>query len=166
MIVALSAWSWGIACGQENGEEIPLKYGGYAMKGKVYPGEAEWLESWAKVPSDEWLELMKQWNPEKFDAKEWVRRFKAAGFRYIKITTKQHEGFCLWPSEYSPYNVARTPYGKDILVELVQAAGRREWIFISIFRSWTGVIPTGGMTSEVGRTASLSAVFSLSWTIS
>lgn len=95
MIVALSAWSWGIACGQENGEEIPLKYGGYAMKGKVYPGEAEWLESWAKVPSDEWLELMKQWNPEKFDAKEWVRRFKAAGFRYIKITTKQHEGFCL-----------------------------------------------------------------------
>ena len=96
---------------------------GYAMKGKVYPGEAEWLESWAKVPSDEWLELMKQWNPEKFDAKEWVRRFKAAGFRYIKITTKQHEGFCLWPSEYSPYNVARTPYGKDILVELVQACG-------------------------------------------
>ena len=47
----------------------------------------------------------------------------AAGFRYIKITTKQHEGFCLWPSEYSPYNVARTPYGKDILVELVQACG-------------------------------------------
>ena len=96
---------------------------GYAMKGKVYPGEAEWLESWAKVPLDEWLELMKQRNPEKFDAKEWVRRFKAARFRYIKITTKQHEGFCLWPSEYSPYNVACTPYGKDILVELVQACG-------------------------------------------
>ncbi len=155
MVAALSVWSWEIACGQEKGKKIPLKYGAmrlekredaamkrfrdnrlgafvhwglYAIpggewKGKVYPGAAEWLKSWAKVPSDEWLELMKQWNPEKFDAKEWVRRFKAAGFKYIKITTKHHEGFCLWPSEYSPYNVGRTPYGKDILGELVKACG-------------------------------------------
>lgn len=94
--------------------------GGY-WKGKEYKGAAEWLKSWAKVPNDEWLELMKEWNPKNFHADEWAKIAKNMGVKYVKITTKHHEGFCLWPSKYSKYTVAQTPYHKDILGELVKA---------------------------------------------
>ena len=94
---------------------------GGVWNGKVYPGAAEWLESWAKVPSAEWMKLMDQWDPQRFDARAWARMFKDMGARYVKITTKHHEGFCLWPSKYSPYTVAHTPFKRDILGELVHA---------------------------------------------
>ena len=69
-----------------------IHWGLYAIpggewNGKVYPGAAEWLKSWAKVPSGEWLELMKQWNPTKFDARKWAKMAKEMGVRYVKITT-------------------------------------------------------------------------------
>lgn len=103
-----------------------IHWGLYAIpggewNGKIYPGAAEWLKSWAKVPADEWMPLMKQWNPTSFDAKQWARMAKEMGARYVKITTKHHEGFCLWPSKYCKYTVAQTPYKKDILGELVKA---------------------------------------------
>lgn len=103
-----------------------IHWGLYAIpggewKGKVYNGAAEWLKAWAKVPADEWMGLMKQWNPVDFDARTWARMLKNAGFRYVKITTKHHEGFCLWPSKTTRYTVAHTPYKKDILGELVEA---------------------------------------------
>lgn len=103
-----------------------IHWGLYAIpggewNGKVYGGAAEWLKSWANVPSDEWMQLMKQWNPEKFDAKQWAAMFKRMGVRYVKITTKHHEGFCLWPSKYTDYTVAGTPDGRDLLGEMVEA---------------------------------------------
>lgn len=103
-----------------------IHWGLYAIpggewNGKVYPGAAEWLKSWAKVPAAEWLKLMEQWNPTRFDARQWARMAKQMGAKYVKITTKHHEGFCLWPSKYSRYTVAQTPYKKDILGELVKA---------------------------------------------
>ena len=103
-----------------------IHWGLYAIpggewKGKVYNGAAEWLKSWAKVPAADWLELMRQWNPVKFDARQWARMAKEMGVKYVKITTKHHEGFCLWPRQYSQYTVAQTPYRKDILGELVKA---------------------------------------------
>lgn len=103
-----------------------IHWGLYAIpggewNGKTYQGAAEWLKSWAKVPSNEWLQLMDQWNPQKFNAKKWAQMAKESGVKYVKITTKHHEGFCLWPSKYSQYTVANTPYKKDILGELVKA---------------------------------------------
>lgn len=103
-----------------------IHWGLYAIpggewNGKVYGGAAEWLKSWAKVPADEWLKLMDQWNPTKFDAKKWAKMAKEMGTKYVKITTKHHEGFCLWPSKYTKYTVANTPYKRDILGELVKA---------------------------------------------
>ena len=103
-----------------------IHWGLYAIpggewNGKVYNGAAEWLKSWAKVPSDEWMKLMKEWNPKQFDAQAWAKMMKDMGVKYVKITTKHHEGFCLWPSKYSKYTVAHTPYKKDILGELVKA---------------------------------------------
>ncbi len=94
---------------------------GGEWKGKVYAGAAEWLKSWAKVPTEEWMQLLEQWNPTRFDARAWAKMMKDMGARYVKITTKHHEGFCLWPSRYTDYTVAHTPYKKDILGELVKA---------------------------------------------
>lgn len=103
-----------------------IHWGLYAIpggewNGKVYNGAAEWLKSWANVPSEEWMKLMNQWNPQRFDATKWARMAKEMGVKYVKITTKHHEGFCLWPSKYTKYTVANTPYKKDILGELVKA---------------------------------------------
>ena len=103
-----------------------IHWGLYAIPGgewnnKTYHGAAEWLKAWAKVPTTDWLELMKQWNPQQFDAKKWAKMAKEMGVKYVKITTKHHEGFCLWPSKYTEYTVANTPYKKDILGELVKA---------------------------------------------
>lgn len=94
---------------------------GGTWNGREYSGAAEWLKAWAKVPRQEWLSLMQQWNPTHFNARRWARMFKEAGFRYVKITTKHHEGFCLWPSRTTRYTVAHTPYRKDILGQLVKA---------------------------------------------
>ncbi|WP_044532301.1 alpha-L-fucosidase, partial [Bacteroides intestinalis] len=103
-----------------------IHWGLYAIpggewNGKVYNGAAEWLKSWAKVPADEWMKLMEQWNPEKFNAKTWAKMAKKMGVKYVKITTKHHEGFCLWPSKYSRYTVAQTPHKRDVLGEMVKA---------------------------------------------
>lgn len=94
---------------------------GGEWNGKVYGGAAEWLKVWANVPREDWLLLMKQWNPKKFNAKVWAKMAKQMGAKYVKITTKHHEGFCLWPSKTTKYTVANTPYKKDILGELVKA---------------------------------------------
>lgn len=111
---------------RDNRLGVFIHWGLYAIpggewNGKVYKGAAEWLKSWAGVSSADWLALMDQWNPEKFDADQWARMAKDMGARYVKITTKHHEGFCLWPSEFSENTVAHTPHGRDVLGELVDA---------------------------------------------
>lgn len=103
-----------------------IHWGLYAIpggewNGRVYNGAAEWLKNTARVSRDDWMALMQQWNPQHFDATAWARMFKRMGVRYVKITTKHHEGFCLWPSKYTRYTVANTPYGRDILGEIVRA---------------------------------------------
>ena len=103
-----------------------IHWGLYAIpggewNGEMYGGAAEWLKAWAKVPADEWLKLMEQWNPTRFNPKAWAKMAKKMGVKYVKITTKHHEGFCLWPSKYTQYTVAQTPYKKDILGEMVKA---------------------------------------------
>lgn len=94
---------------------------GGEWNGKVYHGAAEWLKAWAKVPIGEWLDLMEQWNPTDYNPVKWAKSFKKMGVKYVKITTKHHEGFCLWPSKYTKYTVANTPYKKDLIGPLVKA---------------------------------------------
>ena len=94
---------------------------GGEWNGKVYTGAAEWIQQWARIPSKDYKALAKQWNPKKFDAKQWAKMAKDMGLKYVKITSKFHDGFCLWPSKYSDFTVAQTPCKKDILGELVKA---------------------------------------------
>ena len=94
---------------------------GGVWNGQTYSGAAEWLKSWAGVSTPDWMALMSQWNPQHFDARQWAKMFKNMGARYVKITTKHHDGFCLWPSHYSPYTVAHTPDKRDMIGEMVKA---------------------------------------------
>lgn len=63
-----------------------------------------------------------KFNPTQLDTDQWCRTAKAAGMKYIVVITKHHDGFCLWPSEYTDYSVAATPFKGDILAEVVNSA--------------------------------------------
>ena len=66
--------------------------------------------------------LPQRFNPTQFDAKAFVRLAKAAGQKYIVFTTKHHDGFCMFDTQYTDYKITKTPYGKDIVAQLVEAA--------------------------------------------
>ena len=66
-------------------------------------------------------ELPKTFYPDKFDAEEWARLFKVAGAEYVVFTAKHHNGFCMWDTKTTDFNIMNTPYGKDIVGELVKA---------------------------------------------
>ena len=103
-----------------------IHWGVYAIpgghwNGEVYHGAAEWIRSWNKMPKSDYDSLYKQFNPTNFDAKQWAKQAKDMGVKYMIITTKHHDGFCLWPSKYTGYTIANTPYKKDIIKQLVDA---------------------------------------------
>jgi alpha-L-fucosidase len=79
--------------------------------------------SWSRgreIPIEEYDQLYKEFNPELFDAAEWVGAAKAAGMKYLVITSRHHDGFSLWDSRYTDYDMASTPYGKGVLKALAQ----------------------------------------------
>lgn len=69
--------------------------------------------------------LALQFNPYKFDADAWIDAAEKGGMKYIVLTTKHHDGFCLWDTETTSHNIMNTPYGKDILRQLADAAHKR-----------------------------------------
>ncbi len=81
----------------------------------------EWIRHEAQIPLPEYEKLLDQFNPVKFNAKEWVRMAKNAGMKYIVITSKHHDGFCLFDSKVTEWDVMSTPFKRDILKELSDA---------------------------------------------
>jgi alpha-L-fucosidase len=87
------------------------KYNGQEVK-----GIGEWIMNTAKIPVKEYEKFAKEFNPVRFDAAEWVRIAKDAGMKYIVITSKHHDGFAMWDSKVSSYDIVDySPYGKDVL---------------------------------------------------
>lgn len=83
---------------------------------------AEWIMKQANIASREYEPLAKQWNPVKFNAREWVGVAKAAGMKYLVITAKHHDGFSMYDTKLSDYNVVKaTPWGKDPMKDLAAA---------------------------------------------
>ena len=79
-------------------------------------GDGEWVMNNQRIPVANYEKIPGFFNPVSFDPAEWVSLVKAAGMKYITITSKHHDGFAMWNSKVSDYNVVkRTPYGKDIL---------------------------------------------------
>ena len=104
-----------------------IHWGLYAIpagewKGKRVPGIGEWIMNRAKIPVAEYELLAAQWNPVKFDADAWVQLAKDAGMRYIVITSKHHDGFALFDSKVTRWDVVdATPSKRDVLKELAAA---------------------------------------------
>ncbi len=95
---------------------------GGEWEGKVSGDYAEWLQADADVPAQVYAMLTSTFNPQDFDAKMIAQTAKKAGMKYLVITAKHHEGFCLWDSEYTNFDVGSTPFaGRDILEELSAA---------------------------------------------
>jgi len=102
---------------------------------RTVSGGAEWIQLSLGIPSSEYSSLAKTWNPTAYEAREWVRLMKAAGVRYICITSKHHDGFCLWPTALNDnWNVSVTPHGKDLLAPLADAC-REEGIKFCLYHS-------------------------------
>ncbi len=91
---------------------------GGVWKDKSYDGYAEWIQSNADIATQEYAMLTATFNPKDFDADFVAKTAKQAGMKYIVITTKHHEGFCLWDSQYTTFDVGSTPFKRDILKEL------------------------------------------------
>lgn len=120
-----------------------IHWGVYAVPAGKY-GErtnyGEWIFENAKIPVPVYRDFAKGFNPVRFDAQEWARVARDAGMRYVVITAKHHEGFSLYPSDVSTWDVAdATPYGKDLLgplTEAVRAQGLKMGFYYSQAQDW------------------------------
>jgi alpha-L-fucosidase len=107
-----------------------IHWGLYAIpagewKGRRIPGIGEWIMFRTPIPVAEYEPLARQWNPVKFDPDAWVQLAKDAGMKYIVITSKHHDGFALYDSKVSAWDVVdATPYKRDILKQLADACAR------------------------------------------
>jgi len=119
-----------------------IHWGLYAIpagewKGKPVAGLGEWIMNRGKIPVREYEQLAGQFNPTKFNADEWVSIAKNAGMKYIVITSKHHDGFAMYASKASKYNVFdATPFHRDPLKELADAA-RKQGIRLGFYYSQT-----------------------------
>ena len=104
-----------------------IHWGLYAVPGGEWgtgTDHGEWILTTAQIPIPEYEKFKDQFNPVKFDADAWVRMAKDAGMKYIVITTKHHDGFALFDSKASDYDVMATPFKRDIMKELAEACRR------------------------------------------
>ncbi len=105
--------------------------------GQHIPGIGEWIMLRAEIPIPEYEQLAAQFNPVQYDADQIVRLAKQAGQKYIVLTSKHHDGFCLYRSKETDYNIADgTPFGRDALGELAEACAR-EGIKLGLYYSQT-----------------------------
>ncbi|HEY4787321.1 MAG TPA: alpha-L-fucosidase, partial [Bacteroidales bacterium] len=105
-----------------------IHWGVYSVPAGVYKGHemkrggAEWIMNRMKIPVAEYQQYAKEFNPVKYDADAWVKMAKEAGMKYIVITAKHHDGFAMFKTGASKWNIVdATPYGKDVLKPLAEA---------------------------------------------
>ncbi|QGY42537.1 alpha-L-fucosidase [Maribellus comscasis] len=122
-----------------------IHWGLYAIpagewEGKEYPQIGEWIMKNARIPVAEYEKLAQQFNPVKFNAHDFVMTAKNAGMKYITITSKHHDGFAMFKSEASKYNIVdATPYGKDVIKALADECHKQELklcFYYSQSRDW------------------------------
>jgi alpha-L-fucosidase len=93
-----------------------IHWGLYAL-----PARHEWVKNREKMTDGQYQKYFENFNPDMYDPKEWARKAKNAGMKYVVLTAKHHEGFCLWDSKFTDYKSTSTPFGKDLIKEYVEA---------------------------------------------
>jgi alpha-L-fucosidase len=138
-----------------------IHWGLYAVPAGEYNGKrsektGEWIMEWANIPRAEYEKFTSQFNPVKFNAKEWVGIAKAAGMKYIVITSKHHDGFSIYDSKVSSYDIIdSTPFKRDPIRELADESKRQglklcfyysilDWHHPTAYVEAPGKAPTAG----------------------
>ena len=93
-----------------------IHWGLYAL-----PARHEWVKNRERITTEQYQKYFEMFNPDMYNPKEWARMAKEAGMKYVVLTAKHHEGFCLWDSKFTDYKSTNTPFGKDIIREYVDA---------------------------------------------
>jgi len=133
-----------------------IHWGDYAQWAGMYKGHevghgGEWIMNRGKIPVAEYQAAAKNFNPVKYDPDAWVRMAKDAGMKYIVITAKHHDGFAMFKSNASKWNIAdATPYGKDVLKPLAEACkkyGIKLGFYYSQAQDWNN--PGGAVARKV-----------------
>ncbi len=106
-----------------------IHWGLYAL-----PARHEWVKNRERITDSEYQKYFDHFDPDRYDPKEWARMAREAGMKYFVITTKHHEGFCLWDSAYTDYKAPNTPCGRDLLRPMVEAF-RAEGLRVGFYHS-------------------------------
>jgi alpha-L-fucosidase len=93
-----------------------IHWGLYAL-----PARHEWVKNAERMTNEQYQKYFEMFNPDMWDPHEWAKMAKAAGMKYVVLTAKHHEGFCMFDSKFTDYKSTNTPYGKDIVKEYVEA---------------------------------------------
>ena len=104
----------------------------------------------AQTPIAKYDSLYKEFNPTKFNADEWVSIAKAAGMKYIVLTTKHHDGFCLWDTKFTDYNIMNSPFKRDVVKELAAACKKQGVAFGAYYSVTDWYDPNWPVTSPAG----------------
>ena len=106
-----------------------IHWGLYAL-----PARHEWIKHRERITDEDYQKYFDHFDPDLYDPQAWAKAARAAGMKYFVITTKHHEGFCLWDTAQTDYKVTNTPYGKDLLGPMVDAF-RSEGIKVGFYHS-------------------------------
>ncbi|MBG0858996.1 MAG: alpha-L-fucosidase [Bacteroidales bacterium] len=93
-----------------------IHWGLYAL-----PARHEWVKNYERMTNEQYQKYFESFNPDLYNPREWARMAKEAGMKYVVLTAKHHEGFCLFDSKYTDYKSTRTPFGRDIIKDYVEA---------------------------------------------
>jgi len=106
-----------------------IHWGLYALAGRH-----EWVKMRERITDEAYQKYFDHFNPDLFDPAEWAKAARDAGMKYVVMTSKHHEGFCLWDSKQTGYNAANTPYKRDVLKPMVKAF-RQEGLRVGFYYS-------------------------------
>ncbi len=123
-----------------------IHWGPVSLTGK----EIGWARG-SQIPIEEYDQLYTKFNPMQFDATAWVQTAKEAGMKYIVLTTKHHDGFCLWDTAQTDFNIMQSPFGRDVVKELSDACKQAGIRFCTYYSTCDWHHPDFPLTSPGGR---------------
>ena len=106
-----------------------IHWGLYAI-----PARGEWVRSYEEIPKEDYMTYFDEFNPVDFDPKQWAKAAKEAGMKYVVLTAKHHDGFCLFDSQYTDFKSTNTKFGRDIVAEFVETV-RGEGLKVGLYFS-------------------------------
>jgi len=118
----LKASAVGVAQFQRSAIGLSVHWGLYSLSTRG----TEWIYFNERIPFPVYRERLRSFNPQRFCAEEWADLIVEAGMKFLLITSKHHDGFCLWDTGTTDFKITNTPFGRDVLAELAPALHERE----------------------------------------